>query len=82
MRAGKSMLMESLDRKYRPRVLEEVVGQKNAVRQLSLLIRQARPPSLIVHGPWGAGKTTLARIYAQALNCAGPTDTGSPLPYV
>jgi DNA polymerase-3 subunit gamma/tau len=32
----------------------------------------------MLHGPEGSGKTTVARLYAKALQCAEPTPTGSP----
>ena len=33
---------------------------------------------IVLHGPEGSGKTTVARLYAQALQCHEPTPTGSP----
>jgi DNA polymerase III delta prime subunit len=33
---------------------------------------------IMLHGPEGSGKTTVARLYAKALQCAEPTPTGSP----
>lgn len=65
--------------KYRPRTFDAVVGQEHAVTILSKLIRPRKiGRSILFHGAVGSGKTSLARIYAQALNCLSPTETGSP----
>jgi putative ATPase len=49
--------------RMRPRTLEELVGQEEAVAALSR--SAARPPSVIFWGPPGCGKTTLARLAAE-----------------
>lgn len=64
--------------KYRPRTLAELVGQPYAVETVARLAQRADPPPLLLTGPYGTGKTTLARIFARALNCTALTPLGSP----
>jgi DNA polymerase-3 subunit gamma/tau len=56
--------------KYRPRKLGSVVGQDVAVGVIRGMIKTKRvPPSILISGPYGCGKTTLARILARYVNC-------------
>lgn len=64
-----------LARKYRPKTFAEVIGQASTVSTLKNAITQARlHHAYLFSGTRGVGKTTLARLFARALNCAeGPT---------
>jgi DNA polymerase-3 subunit gamma/tau len=60
----------ALARKWRPRTFSELVGQEHVVRALSNALSQQRlHHAYLFTGTRGVGKTTLARIFAKALNC-------------
>jgi hypothetical protein len=65
-----------LARKWRPQSFDEVTGQRHVATALRNAIRLGRVPhAILLAGPRGVGKTTIARIFARCLNCEkGPTD--------
>src|SRR5512140_1788575 len=68
--ARKRHVGQPLAERMRPRTLEEVVGQTHLVgpgRILSNLAPGRAIPSLILWGPPGSGKTTLARLLGETL---------------
>lgn len=59
-----------LYRKYRPRLFGEVVGQPHVVTVLQNALRAHRVAhAYLFSGARGTGKTTLARVFAKAINC-------------
>lgn len=70
----------SLANKYRPRKFSDVLGQKDIIKILgNILNTKVYPPALLFMGSWGSGKTTLARIFANAVLCqkrSGPEPCG------
>ncbi len=71
------MAYEVLARKWRPKQFEDVVGQEHVTRTLKNAIESGRVAhAYLFVGPRGIGKTSLARIFAKALDCEkGPTAT-------
>ena len=72
------MSYTALYRKFRPTVFEDVKGQEHIVTTLKNQIRADRiGHAYLFCGTRGTGKTTIAKIFAKAVNCEHPVD-GSP----
>lgn len=69
----------SLDTKYRPTTFDDVIGQDSTVKILRQYVKSGAGfhQSYLFSGPWGSGKTTVARIHGRALLCASPVE-GAP----
>lgn len=72
------MSYQALYRKYRPKTFAEVIGQQQITNTLTNQVKAGR----IVHaylfcGSRGTGKTSTAKIFARAINCAN-NNNGSP----
>lgn len=66
-------------RKYRPSTFKSVVGQHALVNTLKNAVKSGRlAHSYLFCGQRGVGKTTMARIFARAINCEHLTADGEP----
>ena len=67
----------ALYRRWRPKQFADVVGQHHVSDTLQRAIREDKVAhAYLFAGPRGTGKTSMAKIFARAINCEqGPTDT-------
>ncbi len=67
---GSGKMYQALYRKYRPKNFEEVVSQKAILQTLKNSIQRNHiGHAYLFSGPRGTGKTTVAKIFARAVNC-------------
>ena len=72
-------LVESGPEELGPRRFEEVVGQTRAIKGLRERVSQWKlSGGVVLYGPEGVGKRTIARLFAKALLCDASQPSGSP----
>ncbi len=65
--------MSNLSRAYRPKLFSDTSGQQKVVETLRREVEQNKlGHAYLFSGPRGVGKTTVARIFAKAVNCKDP----------
>jgi len=65
---------DTLDIRYRPKSFKDVIGQKRITDTIRRYFKERKiPRSILLYGPTGSGKTTLARLIARYANCTGDT---------
>lgn len=78
MKKGDAMSYTALYRKFRPRTFDEVKGQDHIVKSLKNQVKANRiGHAYLFCGTRGTGKTSIAKIFARAVNCENPVD-GNP----
>jgi len=66
-----------LYRKYRPQTFDEIFEQQHTVKMLSNAIKNEKiSHAYLFTGPRGTGKTSMAKIFARAINCLEPINGG------
>lgn len=77
----RSLSRSTIDR-MRPQTLQEVVGQDEAIKSLLTKLSSPYPQHILVYGPPGVGKTTVARLALQVAKGKAYTPFGDDSPFV
>lgn len=72
------MNYQALYRMYRPQSFDDVVGQEHVTKTLrNAISKEKQSHAYIFSGPRGTGKTSIAKVFAKAINCLNSND-GEP----
>ena len=72
------MNYQALYRMFRPQSFSDVVGQEHVTQTLKNAISKGKQShAYIFSGPRGTGKTSIAKVFAKAINCLNSND-GEP----
>ena len=71
-------MYQALYRKYRSQTFSQLVGQEVVAKTLKQAVEQEKiSHAYLFSGPRGTGKTSVAKIFAKAMNCPNQVD-GEP----
>ncbi|MGL4952595.1 MAG: DNA polymerase III subunit gamma/tau, partial [Culicoidibacterales bacterium] len=72
-------MYKALYRSYRPQTFFDVVGQHHITQTFqNAIVQQKFTHAYLISGPRGTGKTTLAKIFAKAVNCLDLQSNAEP----
>jgi ATP-dependent Lon protease len=75
-------LTQSVMELLRPNTLDEIVGQRRAVKSLKAKLSSPYPQHLLLYGPPGVGKTTAARLVLEEARKTKYTPFGAKAPFI